>query len=450
MFASSIRFGSLGAVLIGLCGCNSPGRVAGVSSAEREQRARRAYVYYLDGAGGGGVLVNWSGGVRDGLLDGGYTGWGETFVWETGLGVVADQTADNAYKRRKASELAKKIVAYKQANPYAPVTLIGLSAGTAIAVFTLEALPPGVSVQDVVLLSGSLSSNYDFSAALERVDGKVYITTSQRDTVLGALLPLAGTANRGSGTTRTIGIEGPDCPGDLAQRQRYHKKVVVVPWQPAFARYGNHGGHTDTVSAPFIEKYVAPLVVQAQATDTVLTSSAPEGLVRNPTYDRWARFAPGSWVLYAGSEKTDGEPRPLYVRTTLLSKTSDVAVVQRERVDENGQPISMGADETLALNEVLYHSAFVEPEEQPTTHPATTVRSMPPENVMVGDQPTMCRVEIIDAQGDFSTWGQSPRAKLHLSDEVPGGLTQIQLTTTVDGKPVSVEARAVAQRALAG
>ena len=47
---------------------------------DRDVRMTRAYIYYLDGAGGAGVIRNWSRGVRKGFLDAGYDGAGEVFA----------------------------------------------------------------------------------------------------------------------------------------------------------------------------------------------------------------------------------------------------------------------------------------------------------------------------------------------------------------------------------
>ncbi len=230
-------------------------------SPDRVARMERGYYYYLDGAGGGGI-TNWSGGVRRGLQRGGYDGSGEMYTWQTGLGALADQTAGNRYKRKKAGALARRLVEYRRQHPDAAVTMIGLSAGTALTVFALESLPEDVMVENVFLLSGSLSATYDLTEALGHVRGKMYVTTSPRDAVLTALVPLAGTADRGSGTTATIGVQGPQLPhGASAEARRvYDSKLVVMPWRSEFARYGNFGGHTDTVSALFIERYVAPRV----------------------------------------------------------------------------------------------------------------------------------------------------------------------------------------------
>jgi hypothetical protein len=179
---------------------------------DREIRMTRSYIYYLDGAGGGRPLSNWSGGVRQGLLDAGYNGAGEMFAWNTGLGVVADQDSSVEYKKQKASELAQQIQKYTQEHPRAPVTLMGLSAGTAVTVFTLEALPVNCPVNNVILLGASVSATYDLTQALQRVSNRMYVFTSQKDAVLAFLVPTAARCSFG----RTPGLHdagrrvGPD------------------------------------------------------------------------------------------------------------------------------------------------------------------------------------------------------------------------------------------------
>src|SRR5580765_7507974 len=126
--------------------------MAGCASEIPDHAARmsRGYVYYCDGAGGGRHLT-FGEGLRKGLIDGGWPGSGEIFPWNTGLGVLADQKASVDYKRRKARELAHRASAYTHDHPDTPVVLIGLSAGTAVTIFSLEELPPDSLVEDVVL-----------------------------------------------------------------------------------------------------------------------------------------------------------------------------------------------------------------------------------------------------------------------------------------------------------
>ena len=129
------------------------------TSKDREARMPHGYLYYCDGAGGGGMM-NWSGGLRRGLRDGGYPGTGEIFGWNTGLGVLADQDASADYKRGKARKMAQEAVAYSRKYPGAPITFVGLSAGTSVAIFAMEQMPSGVPVTNVVLC-GATHAQHD-------------------------------------------------------------------------------------------------------------------------------------------------------------------------------------------------------------------------------------------------------------------------------------------------
>jgi hypothetical protein len=407
------------------------------TGADRAERMTRGYVYYLDGAGGGGI-TNWSGGVRRGLRAAGYDGAGEMFSWQTGLGVLPDQEASNKYKRGKAAKLAQKMVKYHRQYPKAPMNLMGLSAGTVIAVFTLEELPPDIMVENVILLSGSLSAPYDLTQALRHVRGKVYVSTSHRDPVLGGLLPLAGTADRGSGTNATIGVEGPRLPRGASSETRslYASKLVVVPWKQEFARYGNHGGHTDTVAGPFVERYVAPLIKTTSSKQFASRATAPAGTVPNPDYERWARFEPGSWVMMEGQETIDGATQPIRMKVTLVSKSTNQLVFRREQLAAAGQ------QQTL-FPQTIYASAHIAPNENPMTHPSGQVTDLPGAKVRVGSREFACEVKSISAPVVFRDWGSNPQATVHTCEEIPGGFVQVDLKTKFGKKSVAVTGKLV-------
>lgn len=219
-------------------------------------------VFYCDGAGGGG-LTNWGGGVKKGLTDAGFTGTFEEFVWETQLGVIADQEESVRAKRAQAARLAKQIRDYRAEFPDSPVNLIGLSAGTAIALYALEALPDQPHVDTVVLLSSSVSSAYDLSAALQRVSGDVYVTTSPNDRVLSTLAPAFGTADRQYVGQNIAGLHGFYLPADASPaKRRAYSKVVNLAWDPAWQTYGDSGAHTDTAKPSFVQHVIAPLVTR--------------------------------------------------------------------------------------------------------------------------------------------------------------------------------------------
>ncbi len=221
-------------------------------------------VYYLDGAGGGSLLTNWAPGVRRGLQNGGFKGEFQEFGWHTGLGVLPDQTSSVEYKRAKAKILAGKILAWKQSHPGRSVTLIGLSAGTAVTLFTIEALPETCKVQTVILLGSSVSSGYNLNTALTRLEGNIYVFTSDRDEILNSLVPLAGSADRQYVGTEVAGLTGfyRSIFSKDTNRTLY-EKVKNIPWSSRFERFDNYGGHTDGTNPRFVQHVLAPAIIAA-------------------------------------------------------------------------------------------------------------------------------------------------------------------------------------------
>ncbi len=232
-------------------------------AAELGPPGRDGRVYYLDGAGGGGGLTNWGNGVRDGLKAAGFEGDFINFRWQTGAGVAVDQVTPTGVKRAQARKLAAMIREYQNTNPGEAVNLMGLSAGTAVAVFALEELREGHAIDNAILLGSSLNADYDLTEALKRIRNRVYVFTSNRDTVLRFLMPMTGTADRKTLGGKAAGITGFLLPPKAnAQTRRLYAKVVNVAWVPEFEQAGHAGGHTDVVNRRFIKQYVAPLVFQ--------------------------------------------------------------------------------------------------------------------------------------------------------------------------------------------
>lgn len=231
-------------------------------------------VFYLDGAGGGHALSPWAWGVQQGLMTAGFPGDVYTFPWNTGLGATADESAGIDYKRREARKLAGSIRRYQDAYPGRPVTLIGFSAGTAIAVFALEELPRSRQVDDVVLLGSALSRRYDLTEALRRVRDRFVVYTSPKDSVLTVFVAITGTADREFCGACAAGLAGFDRGGaaEDAETAAQYRKIEQVPWRPEFALAGNDGDHAGWVQPRFIQEYVAP----------ILRSSVPPEGVADP------------------------------------------------------------------------------------------------------------------------------------------------------------------------
>lgn len=234
-------------------------------------------VYYVDGAGGGGPVAYWGRGVETGLRQAGYQGAFVNYKWQTGLGALADQKSSIRYKRSKAAELARLITDHLHRHPDAEVTVIGLSAGTAIAVFALEALPPDRPVRDVFLISSSLSSDYDLTAALRRVQHHMYVFTSPHDDVLGILVPLVGTADGKYCGQCSAGLGGFRLPPYASATTRaLYSKVRNIPPHPLETYEEDNGGHTAKVNASFVRARIAPLVLRESPRFTVVGSAGKD------------------------------------------------------------------------------------------------------------------------------------------------------------------------------
>jgi hypothetical protein len=219
-------------------------------------------IYGCDGSGAG-VLVRWGPSARKGMTDAGFPGVMQRYRWQTGGGVLVDHLSPPAYKRTVAKGLADQVAQHRSQYPEDPIYLAGLSAGCAVVLYALEQLPSSVTVDQVVLLSSSVSADYDLNPAVAHVRGRIYNFTSSRDSVLADLASRVGTADGKQTGSDISGLRGFHRPGEAPMPSAYGGKVQNMAWRPEFAKYGHNGGHTDVVASPFIARFVAPLVVPA-------------------------------------------------------------------------------------------------------------------------------------------------------------------------------------------
>ena len=256
---------------------------------------RPARVVHLPGIGGERAVDHgWVAGLidggavaRDGGPDGGPDGGepeAEVFDWTDGRpGLPALAAYD--HNRARAVQLAGRLADLRRAEPGRPIVLTAHSGGAGIAVWALEALPPGVSVDRLVLVAPALSPGYDLSPALAHVSGRAYALTSARDAVvLGTGTRLFGTIDRVNADA--AGRVGFDVPGPAADAARgdlpstrpttrpaarfadpaQYAKLVALPYDPAWAEIGNRGGHRGAMGRAFARRVVAPLLLAPAAT----------------------------------------------------------------------------------------------------------------------------------------------------------------------------------------
>ncbi|MDX2200291.1 MAG: hypothetical protein SF069_15130 [Phycisphaerae bacterium] len=236
---------------------------------------RDGIVYYVDGAGGG-PRSGWSQGVRQGLTAAKFSGELRFFGWQSGRGLLVDQVIATEEKRARAVRLAHELTGARAANPDLTISIIALSAGTAVTAFALEALPAGIEVDQVVFLSGSLSQDYDLAPALQHIRGKLTCFTSRADLVLGVGARAIGTADREIGGT-SIGLRGvkPTQRTSPEALPLFREKVANVGWRPEFLIASDFGRHTDRVNPDFIQLFVAPALWPDVSQETRVRLRAP-------------------------------------------------------------------------------------------------------------------------------------------------------------------------------
>jgi pimeloyl-ACP methyl ester carboxylesterase len=164
--------------------------------------------------------------------------------------------------RAAARKIAEEIAAYQAQHPNRPVYLIGHSGGGGIAVFALEHLarmPGARPVTGAIMLSASISNDYDLTAALAMSrEGIVNFYNEKDVALLGIGTTLLGNVDGGRkpsagrvGFARPAGAGGrPAAYGKLHQ-VRITKDMVDDTSAP----------HVVATSRPFISAYVAEWLI---------------------------------------------------------------------------------------------------------------------------------------------------------------------------------------------
>ncbi len=233
-------------------------------------KAANGITFYCPGAGN---LDFGDAGIRAGLERAGYRGQVATLMWTVSFNPAIDQ-ALRLNARLGGTRLADVIEKYSNEYPGRQINLIGLSAGTGVAIWALEDLKEGYQVDNVVLLGSSLWHRYDVSKALRHVKGKIYNYHSSSDIILAGPMKLFGTID---------GVFGEDGAGAVGLHSpRGRDRIVNVRWRPEYGRYGYHGGHTDATSPRFVQAYLSKhfMAGQAAARPGETLASRPESVPR--------------------------------------------------------------------------------------------------------------------------------------------------------------------------
>ena len=239
------------------CGCS-----AGRGEIEADRRDK-GLVLILTGIQGNSPI---NGHIQQGLRGAGVVCAIEIRQWGSllPLAKLAVNQMNVMGNRMAARKIADEIAGYQEAFPNRPVYLVGHSGGGGIAVFALEAMAKMAGtrpVSGVVLLSASLSRDYDLTLALRQSrDGLVNFYNEKDVALLGLGTTLLG--NMDGGRRPSAGRTGfaPPGPKATAETLDAYKKLYHVRITRDMVD-DTASPHVAATSVPFVAAYVAEWVL---------------------------------------------------------------------------------------------------------------------------------------------------------------------------------------------
>ena len=185
--------------------------------------------------------------IREGLQEAGVQGAIPIYNWGRPIPVAGPliNQMDVLGNRLEGRKIAQMVVDYQDNHPGKPVYLVGHSGGGGMAIFAAESLPEDRKVDGLVLLSASLSCQYDLTKALAHCKSGIVNFYSKAD--VGMLV---------IGTTLAGNMDGAHGPAVGQQGVQGHYNRV---WQVEVEEEGD--AHTAATRSTFVSSNVAPWVL---------------------------------------------------------------------------------------------------------------------------------------------------------------------------------------------
>ena len=239
-------------------------------------------IYMIPGIEG----VNWlTRGSGQALRDGGVESAIYYYEWRIPMGLLVN-LVNYEGNLEEAAELAERIVAYQCEYPGRPVDMVSYSGGCGLTLMTLEALPEGVMVRNVILVQAAVDPKYDLREGLGHVEGKFVNFYSRWDWLfLGLGTSIFGTidrhhtvsaGNRGF-TLESLDSRLTDTPkrslavppkisteemaGAVRAAEELKAKVIQHRWDWGMLGTGHYGGHFPMGSYGWTKEYVLPYLL---------------------------------------------------------------------------------------------------------------------------------------------------------------------------------------------
>jgi hypothetical protein len=164
---------------------------------------------------------------------------------------------DYAWAKAQGARLAQAVSQLHAEHPEVHISLLGHSAGAAVALLAAEAAEPG-AIDSVVVLAPSVSADFDVRPALSHINCTLDVFHSIRDWLyVGVTTRVVGTVDRthrvAAGRVGFRILSDDPCDALLYTRLRQHA------WQPADRELGNNGGHYGGYQPDFLRAQVIPI-----------------------------------------------------------------------------------------------------------------------------------------------------------------------------------------------
>jgi pimeloyl-ACP methyl ester carboxylesterase len=224
------------------CGCTS-------ATTATTQQAVGGEVLLIPGIAGQESHLR---GVRQGLREAGLSRDIDVFTWGSSPLLAIRNLMDLPANRKRAEEMAARLVAFRREHPNEPLTLVGFSGGGGLAILCAEILPDGIMLDRIILVAGAISQDYDLSKVLSHCKDGLINFYSDRDAIVGWGTAVFGTIDR-----KQVFSAGHSGFVDEAGRLRRQEKLVQIPWSPAWTQYGHYGGHIGYLSPSWARHILA-------------------------------------------------------------------------------------------------------------------------------------------------------------------------------------------------
>lgn len=188
--------------------------------------------------------------------------WDWTAMMPSQRVLLLDRAIDNLQdikkNRTRARRLANELIEWRKLNQSTGLYVVAVSGGAAIALWACESLPPDFQVEQIILLSPAVSSDWDLSAACRRTRDGIYVYSSTRDDTLKDKTREYGTMD--GKRTSAAGYTG-----EFTTHPECAMKLRHLEWTDEMAPLGNRGDHFGCQAPNFVREYVLPVVASSKS-----------------------------------------------------------------------------------------------------------------------------------------------------------------------------------------